>query len=122
MDELAEIPSVIRDFQFFAQPKYRIAASRPGSGNTKNIGSVTKIDQLINGGGPFAQLGEEVYDDYWMYYLTADMARSLEVARPYVDLKSYSEYKQRGNEILQKFQEQIEQLPDDGVANEGEVE
>ena len=113
LDDLDRIPSVIRDFQFFAQPKYSIAASRPGSGNTKNIGSVTKIDQLITGTGPFAQLGEEVYDDYWMYYLTADMARSLEVVRPYTDLKSYSIYKQRGTEILQKFQDQIEQLPED---------
>lgn len=66
LDDLNNIPSVIRDFQFFAQPKFRIASSRPGSGNTKNIGSVTKIDQLINGTGPFAELGEEVYDDYWM--------------------------------------------------------
>ncbi|NJN99937.1 MAG: restriction endonuclease [Anaerolineales bacterium] len=111
--ELEKIPSVIHNFQFFAQPKYRIASARPGSGNTKNIGSVTKIDQLLNGTAPFAQLGEEVYDDYWMYYLTADMARSLEVARPYADLKSYFAYKQRGSEILQKFQDQIEQLPDE---------
>lgn len=48
-----------------------------------------------------------------MYYLTADMARSLEVTRPYTDLKSYSEYKQRGSEVLQKFQDQIEQLSDE---------
>jgi hypothetical protein len=121
--ELDRIPSVIRNFQFFAQPKYRIAASRPGSGNTKNIGSVTKIDQLIQGAGPFAQLGEEVYDDYWMYYLTADMARSLEVPRPYSDLKSYFDYKQRGSEILQKFEDQIEQLSDvTGPMTEEEVE
>jgi hypothetical protein len=113
LDDLERIPSVIRHFQFFAQPKYRIASSRPGSGNTKNIGSVTKIDQLVNGNGPFAQLGEEVYDDYWMYYLTVDMARSLEVQRPYTNLKSYLEYKQRGLEVLQKFQDQIEQLPDE---------
>lgn len=113
LNELDTIPSVIRDFQFFAQPKFRIAASRPGSGNTKNIGSVTKIDQLINGTGPFAELGEEVYDDYWMYYLTADMARSLEIVRPYADLKSYTAYKQRGSETLQKFQDQIEQLPEE---------
>ncbi|MCL4303548.1 MAG: restriction endonuclease [Anaerolineae bacterium] len=117
LEDLDSIPSVIRDFQFFAQPKYRIAASRPGSGNTKNIGSVTKIDQLINGTGPFAQLGEEVYDDYWMYYLTADMARTLEIVRPYTDLKSYSAYKQRGSETLQKFQEQIEQLPEETSAS-----
>ena len=64
LDDLPKIPSVVRDFQFFAQPKYRIASSRPGSGNTKNIGSVTKIDALVNGTGSFSSLGEEVYDDY----------------------------------------------------------
>lgn len=123
LTELATIPSVIRNFQFFAQPKYRIASSRPGSGNTKNIGSVMKIEQLINGAGPFTQLGEEVYDDYWMYYLTADMARSFEIPRPYSDLKSYFEYKQRGSEILQQFEDQIEQLADTSAAvNEEEIE
>ena len=63
--------------------------SRPGSGNTKNIGSVTKIEQLISGTGPFAALGEEVYDDYWMFYLTRDMAEALSVQRPYMNLKTY---------------------------------
>src|SRR5207237_9730193 len=46
-DDLPKIPSVVKDFQFFAQPKYRIASSRPGSGNTKNIGSVIKIEELV---------------------------------------------------------------------------
>jgi hypothetical protein len=46
LPDLEKIPSVIKDFQFFVQPKYRIASPRPGSGNTKNIGSITKIDQL----------------------------------------------------------------------------
>jgi len=92
--ELRRIPSVIRDFQFFAQEKYRIASDRPGSGNTKNIGSVTEIDKLINGSGPFAFLGEDVFDDYWMYYLTKDMARAAQLQRPpYTNLRSYLKYK-----------------------------
>jgi hypothetical protein len=100
LEDLAEIPSVIRNFQFFAQPKYRIASWRPGSGNTKNIGSVTNLEQLLHGTGPFAELGEEVYDDYWMYYLTRDMAAALKVKRPYTNLKEYLEYKKRGMEAL----------------------
>jgi hypothetical protein len=64
LDELPTIPSVVKEFRFFTQPKYRIASSRPGSGNTKNIGSVVKIDELVAGNGSFASLGEEVYDDY----------------------------------------------------------
>lgn len=127
LDDLEKIPSVIRDFQFFAQPKYKIASARPGSGNTKNIGSVTKIDQLINGSGPFAILGEEVYNDYWVYYLTADMARSLETSRPYADLKSYFAYKQRGQEALQQHSHQIEKLeeidnPQESVTSDNEEE
>ena len=111
LDALEKIPSVIRNFQFFAQPKYRIAAARPGSGNTKNIGSVTSIPDLISGNGPFAQLGEEVYDDYWMYYLTKDMAQG--VQRPYTNLKTYAEYKQRGIDVIKAHQQEIEKLTEE---------
>ncbi len=113
LDDLEKIPSVIRNFQFFAQPKYRIAAARPGSGNTKNIGSVRSISDLVSGNGPFMQLGEEVYDDYWMYYLTKDMAQALGVQRPYTNLKSYSEYKQRGIDVIKAHKQEIEKLSED---------
>lgn len=99
LDDLENISSVIRDFVFFAQPKFRIASSQPGSGNTKNIGSVTRIDQLLTGTGPFSLLGEHVYDDYWMYYLTKDMARKAETSRPYFNLATYVEYKKLGASI-----------------------
>ena len=54
---LRDIPSVVRNLQFFAQPKYRIAIDRPGSGNTKNIGSVGIISHLVEGTGPFSNFG-----------------------------------------------------------------
>jgi hypothetical protein len=113
LDDLPKIPSVIKNFQFFAQPKYRIASWRPGSGNTKNIGSVTKIEQLIKGTGPFTSLGEEVYDDYWMFYLTRDMAQALSLERPYTDLKSYLEYKKRGVDKLRAHEKEIARLAED---------
>lgn len=95
LDDLQNITSVIRDFTFFVQEKYRIAVDRPGSGNTKNIGSVIKIDELIHGKGPFAELGEDVFDDYWMYYLTKDMAKAVDLKdAPYKNLKEYKDYKQ----------------------------
>lgn len=122
LDDLAKIPSVIRDFQFFAQPKYRIASARPGSGNTKNIGSVTSIEQLVSGSGPFAKLGEEVYDDYWMYYLTRDMAEALKVARPYTNLKNYLEYKNKGIDVLRAHQEEIAKQADQEPEEEEEAE
>lgn len=113
LSDLAKIPSVIKDFQFFAQPKYRIATARPGSGNTKNIGSVVKIDALVNGAGPFATLGEEVYDDYWMFYLTRDMAEAVGVKRPYMNLKTYLAYKQRGIDTLKAHEKEIASLVED---------
>ena len=95
LDDLKNIISVIRDFTFFVQEKYQIAADRPGSGNTKNIGSVTKLDDLSNGKGPFAELGEKVFNDYWMYYLTNDMAKAIDLRTPpYKNLRQYKEYKQ----------------------------
>jgi hypothetical protein len=94
LSELQNITSVVRDFTFFVQEKYRIALDRPGSGNTKNIGSVTKIDDLIHGHGPFTELGEEMFDDYWMYYLTKDMAKSVDLkGAPYKNLSEYKKYK-----------------------------
>jgi len=105
--DLSKIPSVIKDFQFFAQPKFRIASSRPGSGNTKNIGSATSVEQLVAGTGSFAKLGEQVYDDYWMYYLTRDMAEALKIKRPYANLKEYVEYKKRGIETLAAHEKEI---------------
>jgi hypothetical protein len=113
LDELPTIPSVVKEFQFFAQPKYRIASSRPGSGNTKNIGSVVKIDELVDGNGSFASLGEEVYDDYWMFYLTRDMAQTLSLERPYTNLKSYLDYKQRGADKLRAHEKEIANLAED---------
>ena len=110
LDELESIESVIKDFQFFVQPKYKIASASPGSGNTKNIGSTNIISKLINGDGVFSTLGEAVYDDYWMYYLTNDMAKALEISRPYSNLKTYLEYKQRGIDVLSHHKAEIERL------------
>jgi hypothetical protein len=115
-EDLEKIPSVIRDFAFFVQPKYRIASWLPGSGNTKNIGSATDIDKLINGTGPFASLGEAVYDDYWMFYLTEDMANKLEVERPYADLTSYAAYKKRGSAVLERHAKEIAKLGEEEAA------
>jgi len=86
---------VIKDIEFILQEKYRIATDRPGSGNTKNIGSATKIEQMREGTGIFSKYAVDVFDDYWMYYLTKDMARLLELPKPpYRNIKEYFEYKQ----------------------------
>ena len=113
LDELETIESVIKDFQFFVQPKYKIASASPGSGNTKNIGSTNNIEQLMNGKGVFSTLGEEIYDDYWTYYLTNDMARTLEITRPYINLKTYLDYKQKNIDVLAHHKEDIEKLSEE---------
>ena len=114
---IIKIESVIKDFKFFVQPKFKIASASPGSGNTKNIGSTNKIDVLIEGKGIFSELGEEVYDDYWTYYLTKDMAKALEIPRPYINLKTYMEYKKRGHNELAKHEEQIKKLSEEDEEN-----
>lgn len=94
LSELKSIPSVVRDFKFFCQEKHQIATDRPGSGNTKNIGSVTSIDDLTDGRGPFSDLGESVFDDYWQTYLTNDMASAAKLAKPlYTNLQEYFKFK-----------------------------
>lgn len=94
LNELKDIKSVAHDFQFFVQEKWRIASDIPGSGNTKNIGSVKDIDALVNGNGVFASLGESYFDDYWMHYLTKEMAHAAELASPYYyDISSYKKFK-----------------------------
>ena len=92
--DLNSITSVIRDFDFFVQEKYRIASDQPGSGNTKNIGSSKVVSELKNGTGMFADLGEPVFDDYWMYYHTKEMAKAAELPKqPYKNLLEYKKYK-----------------------------
>ena len=68
LGELQSITSVIRDFQFFVAEKWEIASDKQGSSNTANIGSITKIEDIINENGIFKKLGEEWFDEYWMNY------------------------------------------------------
>jgi hypothetical protein len=66
--DLQNIPSVIADFEFFAQEKWKIASDKSGSGNTANIGSITYIADILQGNGVFAILGEVWFNEYWQNY------------------------------------------------------
>jgi hypothetical protein len=46
IDNLKSITSVIKDFDFFASEKWKIASDSQGSGNTANIGSINDISDL----------------------------------------------------------------------------
>lgn len=97
LDNFTNIQSVVRDFDFFIQEKWKIAIDRPGSGNTKNIGSESAIDKLKKGNGlffnEFGENGEKVFDSYWMNYQTKDMARADGREKsPYRNIASYKEW------------------------------
>ena len=104
VDELSIIHSVIENFIFFVQPKWKIANDIPGSGNTRNIGGITNIQKLQNGEGPFAALGEDVFDDYWMGYFNKVDARTAGIGTPrYHNLATYKEYLRSQNRLLDKL-------------------
>ena len=68
LDQLQSITSVISNLQFFVAEKWQIASDKRGSGNTANIGSIRKIEDILKGQGMFSRLGEEWFDDYWMNF------------------------------------------------------
>lgn len=86
INDLPNIASVIKEFEFLLHEKWQIASDKPGSGNTKNIGSIKQIEALKNGSGPFSQYGAAVFDDYWMNYLSHDMVRAIDSTPPYHNL------------------------------------
>lgn len=67
-DSLTDINSVIKDMKFYFVEKWKIASDGQGSGNTANIGSTNKEDNLVKENGVFYQLGEDIFDDYWKNY------------------------------------------------------
>jgi len=104
VNELEIIHSVIEDFIFFVQPKWKIANDIPGSGNTRNIGGITNIQKLLNGEGPFAGLGEEVFDDYWKGYFNKVDARTAGIGAPrYNNLNTYKQYLEQQNKLLKRL-------------------
>lgn len=63
--EIKSITSVIANFDFFAVEKWKIASDKSGSGNTANIGSINRIEDILSGNGVFSKLGEQWFDEYW---------------------------------------------------------
>ena len=62
---------------------------------------MTDIDKLTKGEGPFARLGEGIFDHYWMnFYNTADATRA-GIGKPhYNNLRTYQEYLEKEHKIL----------------------
>ena len=66
LSDLGTITSVIKDLTFFVEEKWKISSDKGGSGNTANIGSIHYIEDVLAGNGVFANLGEDVFDEYWI--------------------------------------------------------
>lgn len=62
-----EVPPPYEDVEYFVSEKYEIAGVTPGSWNTENIGSfrTNDIEDLRDGNGPFAEHGEDLFEEYW---------------------------------------------------------
>lgn len=89
IDEIKDIPAVISNFVFFAEEKWKIASDKGGSGNTANIGSIQKIEDILNGNGVFSKAGEEYFDDYWINFGKIDIPNG---KGSHKKLSSFSEY------------------------------
>jgi membrane-bound ClpP family serine protease len=98
---LKSITSVIKDFEFFAAEKWKIASDKQGSGNTANIGSTLSIEDLRNENGIFSQLGEEWFDEYWINFGSATMVKDGKTVK-ITSLRNFLEFKGR-NDLWDKI-------------------
>lgn len=94
VNNLKSITSVIKDFDFFAAEKWKIASDKQGSGNTANIGSIFDIEDLKNENGTFSKLGEEWFDEYWINYGSVTMVKNGKATK-ITNLKDFLEFKGR---------------------------
>lgn len=101
LKHLKSITSVIKDFDFFVAEKWEIASDHQGSANTANVGSITNIEDLKNGNGIFANLGEEWFDEYWINYGSATMVKQGKTKK-ITKLKDFLEFKGRAD-LLEKI-------------------
>lgn len=93
--DLQQIPSVITEFEFFAQEKWRIASDKSGSGNTANIGSIIYISDILQGNGIFANLGEEWFNEFWQNY-----GKITFKDKKITDLKTYLQFKGKTDDFI----------------------
>lgn len=97
LKNLRSIASVIGNFQFFVVEKWKIASDKSGSGNTANIGSINRIEDIVVGRGMFSKLGEAWFDDYWINYRKIKVKQDDGSYKTIGTLKEFVEY--RGGDI-----------------------
>lgn len=99
IDEIKRIPSVVKHFTFFACEKWRIASDKGGSGNTANIGSIQKINDILSGNGVFAKAGEEIFDDYWANFGKMQVVDAKGKRKALSSMQEYLTYRQLPTEL-----------------------
>ncbi|MBR5156748.1 MAG: EcoRV family type II restriction endonuclease [Clostridia bacterium] len=99
LEQLNDIPAVIGHFTFFAQEKWKIASDKGGSGNTANIGSIQKIEDILNGNGVFAKAGEEIFDDYWANFGKMQIIGANKKRKALSSFEEYIKYRGLSSEI-----------------------
>ncbi|MDR0971620.1 MAG: EcoRV family type II restriction endonuclease [Bacteroidales bacterium] len=103
VENIKNITSVIKDFEFFSAEKWKIASDKQGSGNTANIGVTLGLNDLKNENGVFSRLGEKWFDEYWMNYGIATMIKKGKTIK-ITNIKDFLEFKGR-NDLLNKVVE-----------------
>ncbi|MCL2610413.1 MAG: EcoRV family type II restriction endonuclease [Defluviitaleaceae bacterium] len=93
VDDIENIPSVINNFIFFAQEKWKIASDKRGSGNTANIGSIKKVDDILVGNGIFSEFGEDIFNDYWINYGKIQIETEEGTRKTMTSLNEYISYR-----------------------------
>ena len=100
IEKLHEIVSVVKDFQFFVCEKWEIASESGGSGNTANIGSIDSIEDILACNGMFKQLGEKIFDDYWMNFGKIVTIEAGEGPKKITKLKDFLTYRGMAHELI----------------------
>jgi len=98
--KLKSITSVISNIEFLVAEKWEIASDRSGSGNTANIGSINFIEDLTNGNGVFKNLGEDIFDDYWMNYGKITIRDNTGKDKKIMNLDDFLIYKGRKKDVI----------------------
>ena len=81
----------------------------------RHIGGIINIQKLINGQGPFSELGEEIFDDYWKGYFNKTDAPTADMGSPrYNNLRTYKQYLEQQKGLLKNYN----QLTVNGIQND----
>jgi hypothetical protein len=100
IENIKSIMSVIKNLQFFVTEKWRIASDKSGSGNTANIGSINRIEDIVNENGIFSKLGESWFDDYWMNYNKITIPNNKGGTKKITSLKEFVEYRKGDKSLI----------------------